>query len=147
MRAALLVTPTCSQCSARLQAGNPASLSHNYTVSYNVCALYDQFKVWKSGATVPVKLQLCDASGANHSSPGIVVTANQLALVGGALNLPPEDSGNANPDSNFRYDAGLQGYIFNLSTSGLGAGTWQVSFSVAGDPAPAGTHSVRFGIK
>jgi hypothetical protein len=129
------------------QAGNPASLTHSYTVTYNVCALYDQFKVWKSGATVPVKLQLCDANGANQSSPGIVVTANQLALAGGALNLPPEDSGNANPDSNFRYDAMLQGYIFNLSTKGLGSGTWKLGFSAAGDPAPLGTHSVTFGIK
>jgi hypothetical protein len=129
------------------RAGNTSTLTHDYMVSYNVCALYDQFKVWKSGATVPVKFQLCDAGGANQSSSGIVVTANQLSLVGGALDLPPEDSGNANPDSNFRYDSGLQGYIFNLSTKGLSSGTWRLSFSASGDPAPAGTHGLRFGIR
>jgi len=141
------VGPKSFTVSAMDNAGNTASLTHNYAVSYNVCALYDQFKVWKSGATVPVKLQLCDADGANQFAPGILVTANQLSLVGGALDLPPEDSGNANPDSNFRYDAALQGYIFNLSTKGLGSGTWELSFSAAGDPAPVGTHGVRFGIK
>jgi hypothetical protein len=29
----------------------------------------------------------------------------------------------------------LQGYIFNLDTGGLHAGTWQLRFRVPGDPA------------
>ena len=52
--------------------------------------------------------------------------------------------GSANPDSNFRYDATLNGYIYNLSTSGLSSGTWQLNFKVAGDPIPhAETFDVR----
>ncbi len=48
-----------------------------------------------------------------------------------------EDSGNANPDFNFRYDAGLGaggGYIFNLSTKtpGYNTGSWKVVFTVNG---------------
>jgi hypothetical protein len=113
----------------------------------DVCALYDQFKVWKSGATAPVKFQLGDANGANQSSAGIVVTANQLGLVGGALDLPPEDSGKANPHSNFRCDAERLGHRCSLRTKGLGSGTWRLSLSAAGDPAPAGTHRLTFGIK
>ena len=42
------------------------------------------------------------------------------------------DSGNANPDSTFRYDASLQGYIFNISTKGM-SGTYDVRFRVGAD--------------
>ena len=38
------------------------------------------------------------------------------------------DAGNANPDSTFRYDASLAGYVFNLSTKGLEAGRYVLSF-------------------
>jgi hypothetical protein len=47
----------------------------------------------------------------------------------------PEDSGNANPDNDFRYDAALGdtgGYIFNLSTRGLASGTYVLRFEVVG---------------
>ena len=53
-------------------------------------------------------------------------------------------SGNANPDNNFRFDATLNGYIYNLSTKGLSTGTWQLSFTVAGDPI---IHVVQFDLK
>lgn len=33
------------------------------------------------------------------------------------------DTGNANPDDNFRYSEDLTGYIFNLKTTGLVPGT------------------------
>ena len=54
------------------------------------------------------------------------------------------DSGNANPDSNFRYDTTLGGYIFNLSTSGLGTGTYTLSFTAGSDPT---THAVQFQVR
>ena len=47
-----------------------------------------------------------------------------------------EDSGNSNPDSDFRFDATLGstgGYIFNLKTTGLSTGTYKVNFTVTGD--------------
>jgi hypothetical protein len=37
------------------------------------------------------------------------------------------------PDSAFRYDEELEGYIFNLSTRALSGGTWELRFTVAGD--------------
>jgi hypothetical protein len=46
------------------------------------------------------------------------------------------DSGNANPDNNFRFDPTLGstgGYIFNLSTKGLTTGTYDLNFTVTGD--------------
>jgi len=65
-------------------------------------------------------------------------------IVGSATNesighhTVPEDPGNANPDGNFRYDAGLPGYIYNLKTTGLAGGTWELRFRVAGDPTEHG---------
>ena len=38
-----------------------------------------------------------------------------MTRTGNAAPGPLDDTGNANPDSDFRYDAALQGYVFNLS--------------------------------
>src|SRR4029078_5372325 len=87
-----------------------------------VCALYDQTKSVKQNATVPVKFYLCTTSGQDVSSAGVVVTAVSLMPTAGSATGTIEDSGNANPDNNFRFDATLGpsgGYIFNLSTKGL----------------------------
>ena len=105
--------------------------------AFNICLLYDPTRAHRSGSTIPIKLQLCDASG-NLSSPNIVLTALNVQLVSSTAPGPVEDSGSANPDSNFRYDAslgGTGGYIFNLSTRGLATGTYNLSFKVVGaDP-------------
>ena len=71
------------------------------------------------------------------SSPGTVVNATGVVKVDSASSAVVDDSGNANPDFNFRYDAGLSaggGYIFNLSTKtpGYNTGTWKVVFTVNG---------------
>jgi hypothetical protein len=39
---------------------NSTSLGVSYTVSYGICPLYDQSHAVKSGATIPIKLQLCN---------------------------------------------------------------------------------------
>ena len=123
--------------------GNSSSASTSYTVAFKICALYDQTKAHKSGSTVPVKLQLCDVNGVNYSSSSIVVKAisvTKLDNSAGAL----DDSGSANsPDLNFRYDASLSGYIFNLSTKGLTTGTWKLTFTVDGQ----GSYFVKFDVK
>ena len=51
-------------------------------------------------------------------------------------------AGNANPDNNFRFDAGA--YIFNLKTTGYPTGSYLLGFVVSGDPT---THTVQFSIK
>lgn len=127
-------------------AGNTSIEEVSYTVNYGVCALYDQSKSHKSGSTVPIKLQLCDANGVNYSSSGIVLNAAGLSKIGNSASaILAEDSGNANPDSNFRYSADLEGYIFNLSTKSLTTGTWKLSFKVGG--VTAGAYSVEFMVK
>jgi len=55
-----------------------------------------------------------------------------------------DDSGNANPDFDFRYDSGLGGYIFNLSTTGYGTGTYTLNFTANGDPT---THNTTFAVR
>ena len=104
---------------------------------YAICPLYDQTKSHKAGSTVPIKLQLCDAAGTNLSSAAIVVNAITPLTKLDSTPSPVEDAGSANsPDHDFRYDAtlgGTGGYIFNLSTAGLTAGTWTLRFTVNGD--------------
>ena len=105
--------------------------------AFNICLLYDPTRAHRRGSTIPIKLQLCDMSG-NLSSPNIVLTALNVQLVSSTAPGPGKDSGNANPDNNFRYDASLGGkggYIFNLSTRGLATGTYNLNFKVVGaDP-------------
>jgi hypothetical protein len=118
------------------------------TVGYGVCALYDQTKAVKRNATVPVKFYLCTASGQDVSSAAIVVTATTLTPTMGSVSAEVEDSGNANPDNNFRYDPSLGpsgGYIFNLSTKGVPAAMWRLTFTVGG--ASFGTYTLDFGVK
>jgi hypothetical protein len=126
--------------------GNQSNASASYTVGYGVVALYDQTKSVKRGATIPIKVRLVDANGANVSSPAVVLNAVKLVLVGGgASDAIVSDQNNANGDGNFRYDASLGGYIFNLSTKNMGLidGTWRMYFAPAGDST---THFVQFGV-
>jgi hypothetical protein len=103
---------------------------------YRVCLLYDPTKAVKSGSNIPIKLQLCDSSGNDLSSSSIVLQATRVVQVSTSISGAVEDSGNANPDNNFRFDATLGstgGYIFNLKTTGLSTGTYAVNFTVTGD--------------
>jgi predicted extracellular nuclease len=123
-------------------AGNPASASVTYNVTVGVCALYDQSQVKKAGSTVPIKVQLCDGNGANLSSDSTVLTATGVTGDGGSF--AAQDSGNANPGGNFRYDPTFNGYIFNLSTKGFTGGTYVLHFTVQGDAAD---HTVQFQLR
>lgn len=103
---------------------------------YGVCLLYDPTKAVHSGASIPVKLQLCDGSGNDLSSTGITVHAVSVTLTSFSISGAVEDSGSANPDSDFRFDSTLGitgGYIFNLKTTGLSTGTYSLNFTVTGD--------------
>ena len=111
---------------------------------YGLCLLYDPGKSHKQGSTVPLKLQLCDSTGQNVSSSSHVVHVTGLTKVDDSSSAVVEDSGHANPDDDFRYDAELAGYIFNLSTKELTSGTWRVSFTVDGGST---TYSLTFDVR
>jgi hypothetical protein len=128
---------------ARVTSLSPFVVAQLRGVVYGVRVLYDETKTHKSGSTVPVKLQLTNASGANVSSPTLVVKSVGTKLVSKNAAGVPEDAGKSNPDSDFRYDAGLGGYVFNLKTTGYAPGTYVLTFRVAGDPT---AHTVQFRI-
>ena len=121
---------------------NSASGSGTLTVGYGIVALYDQTKVHQSGSTIPIKLEITDANGNNLSSAGTVVTAVGISLVSTSVYGPVEDAGNANPDNNFRFTG--DSYIFNLKTTGLATGVYNLYFTVGADPT---LHTVQFQIK
>ncbi len=128
--------------------GHTAAQGVNYQVAYAICALYDSVHPFQIGATIPIRLQLCDANGSNVSSALLGVTAIGVRLVSSSISDQPLQAPSAaNPDSNFRFDPTLGatgGYIYNLSTRGLASGTYELQFSAANDPT---THSVPFGVK
>ena len=129
------------------QASNQATASVGYAVGYGICFLYDQTKAVHSGATVPIKLTLCDAAGVNQSSPAITLNAVGVTEIStgapGALDSP----GSSQPDNNFRFDPDVAvggGYHFNLSTAGLATGTYALSFTAGGDPT---VHLAQFQVQ
>ncbi len=124
----------------------PSADSLSQLVTYGVCALYDQTRSVHSGAVFPIGVALCNASGTDVSSSTTVLHATALTMLSTFVG-PPESPGNANPDSDFRFDGTLGvagGYIFNLGTTGLASGTYGLQFTATGDPV---THSVGFGVK
>lgn len=125
----------------------PSSGSLSQSVEYGLCLLYDQTMGVHSGAVIPIKLELCDANGNNLSTSSIILHATGVVLV--STNTPGtlESPGNANPDNDFRFDPMLGsggGYIFNLKTSGLGTGTYNLQFTAGNDPVP---HAAQFEVK
>jgi probable HAF family extracellular repeat protein len=130
-------------------AGNLASPSSvSYTVTYATpaaCVLYDQTKAVKTGSAVPVIFELCDANGADVSTSSIVVTAETITRLG--TQIVSRARGGANGDNKFRFDATLGSsgaYVYNLSTKGLAAGTYELNVSVAGDPV---SHQLQFRVR
>lgn len=120
-------------------------VSGHLDVTYNVCLLYDPTKVVKAGSTVPLKVQLCSATGANVSAAATLLTAEQVSLISSTVAGTALDAGNANPDGNFRFDETLgPGYAFNLKTTGLAMGIYDLTFSASADPR---THAIRFQVK
>lgn len=117
---------------------NSSQVEHSYAVTYRICPLYDQDRtLGRAGSVVPIRVSLCDATGANVSSPSITLTATSVD----GTSPPPDTVGQSNPDQQFRYDASLDGYVYNLTTRGLTSGVHTLTFEAEGDPIP---HSVSF---
>ena len=125
-------------------AGNPASKTVNYTVSYGVKTLHDVTKLHKSGSTVQLELQLVNAANLNLSSAGILVTAISVTRVTSSASGAIEEYNDDDPDSNFTFQNGQKAYRFKLKTTGYAAGTYLLSFRAGLDPT---IHTVEFRIK
>ena len=120
----------------------PSSDTATLSVTFNICLLYDPTKAVKSGATYPIKIQLCDVNGNNVSSSDIVVHAVNIQQVSTLSYGDVITSGDANPDNNFRFDNGM--YILNLKTTGLTTGVYNLYFTAGDDPV---LHSLEFQVK
>ena len=112
------------------------------SVTFNICLLYDPTKAVKSGATYPIKIQLCDINGNNVSSADVVLHAENVQQVSTSAYGDVITAGNSNADNNFRFDNGY--YILNLKTTGLSTGTYKLYFTAGDDPV---LHSVEFQVK
>jgi len=123
-------------------AGNTTTSNQTYTVAYNQCVLFDATKSYQSGSTVPIKLQLCDATGANVSDAAVPLVATSVYLVSTSASGPLAYSGNANPDNEFRFAGG--NYVFNLSLKGFAHGTYALTYRAGTDPT---IHVVQFQVK
>jgi probable HAF family extracellular repeat protein len=123
------------------------SLSPFYLVrtTQHIAPMFDTAKAYKRGRTIPIKLRLMSSANTNLSSPSRALTARNLLLTGGNTTSSMVDPGNANPDSNFRYDASLGGYIFNLSTNELSPGTYVLSLYAG--PIRSFFYTIRFEVK
>ncbi|HJU12108.1 MAG TPA: hypothetical protein VJ728_14585, partial [Candidatus Binataceae bacterium] len=125
--------------------GAPQSV--DYTVAYKVCVLYDPSRSVQSGSTIPLKIQLCDASNNDASSSSVIVHAVSLVQSSTSASELVQSSGSANPDNDFRYDNTLGstgGYIFNLSTRGLSTGSYALTFTAGADPT---MHTLVFQVR
>jgi Bacterial Ig-like domain len=120
----------------------PSSDTATLSVSFNICLLYDPTKAVKSGATYPIKIQLCDVNGNNVSSADTVVHAVNIQQISTSAYGDVITAGEANPDNNFRFDNGM--YILNLKTTGLSTGVYNLYFTAGDDPV---LHSVQFQVK
>jgi hypothetical protein len=110
----------------------------------HILPLFDTSKAYKAGSTVPVKLQLLSAANANLSSAALKLKTRELIRLQDGTATSVIDAGNSNPDGDFRFDptiGGTGGYIFNLSTKGLTAGTYDFFWMAEGDPTE---HKLEF---
>ncbi|MDQ3906899.1 MAG: Ig-like domain-containing protein, partial [Acidobacteriota bacterium] len=103
-------------------------------VNRKIVPLFDKAQGYNAGSTVPVKVKLTDLAERNLSSSSIVLNARGIRLGGSSTSSSVSDSGNANPDNNFRFvttDGGS--YIYNLSTKGFTPGRYVLSMYVGRD--------------
>ena len=121
---------------------SPSTDTATLSVSFNICLLYDPTKAVKSGATYPIKIQLCDINGTNVSSADTVLHAVDIEQISTAAFGDVITAGNANGDDNFRFDNGA--YILNLKTTGLSTGVYKIYFTAGDDPV---LHSVEFQVR
>jgi hypothetical protein len=113
-------------------AGNSTTVSCPYTVQYGTSLLYKAPMSAKSGSTIPIKLELVNASKANLSSSGIALNALCVVPVG-STDCSNAVGSNSGPFTFLTSLAPGGGYQFNVKTTGLALGTYQLLFRAAGE--------------
>jgi hypothetical protein len=123
-------------------AGSPnyqpsASAPVSIVITYAVCPPNGNDNPRNTGSVLPLRVRVCNASGANVGSAALAVTAVDLAPSGSL-----GDGGRTNPGNVFRFDGGQ--YIYNLPTRGLAAGGYTVGFTIGNDPT---VHRIGFTLR
>jgi hypothetical protein len=113
-------------------AGNAAARTVNFDVRYIFSGFLppvaaDGSGVYQLGRTIPIKFQLRDGNQVDVSTASAVLAVQQFSEqtpVGPITDVA--SAGDANTGNKFRYDAEDRQYIFNLNTTSLSPGTWQL---------------------
>jgi hypothetical protein len=109
------------------------------TVTGGVCE-FQATQDAQAGRTIVIKVSVCSPTGRDLSSESVTLTAFELVGPGGTTT--PQSTGNANAGGVFRKTG--KTYSYNLKTTGLTAGAYQLKFRVSGDSIP---QTVRFSIR
>jgi hypothetical protein len=110
------------------------------TVTGGVCE-FQATENANSGRTIVIRVSLCSPTGRDLSSESVRLTVSEIIGPGGA-SITAQGEGNSNPGGVFRKTG--KTYSFNLKTTGLASGAYQLKFRVSGDPVP---QTVRFSIR
>jgi hypothetical protein len=94
------------------------------------CLQYDPLKAHQRGSTIPLKIQLCDATGAPATSPAIIV-AVEIRRADGTSPMPASAPGNSHPNGVFKLNSGVHSYNLNLDKS-IPSGSWYLAVTVNG---------------
>lgn len=89
----------------------------------------DDSSIFKLGSTVPVKFALADAAGAPVPTGAATLDVAKLSNAIEGTFVEAATSGSANAGNTFRADA-TGGYIYNLGTKPLSAGTWSLRITL-----------------
>jgi hypothetical protein len=110
------------------------------TVTGGICE-FEATQDAHAGQTIAIKVSVCSPTGRDLSSESVTLTAFELVKPNGTTTAP-QNAGRSNPGNVFRKTG--KGYTYNLKTTGLAAGAYQLRFRVSGDPIP---QIVRFSIR
>ncbi|MDR7361038.1 pullulanase X25 domain-containing protein [Nocardioides marmoribigeumensis] len=117
---------------AATYSGDDASASSasgplSQQVGYGTRLRYDASKSNRAGSTVPVKVQLVDATGTNVSAPGTTLTVTGFS---------PSPAPGTAPSGTFTSMTSAQGayYQLNVRTTRYPKARYQLSFTATGDP-------------
>jgi hypothetical protein len=121
---------TLVTCTATDSHRNSASASFTITVTFSWSGLLqpinvDGSSVFKLGRTVPVKFSLTELSASITNALAKLTIAKVTNSVAGSV-IEADSTSAADIGNQFRYDPSAGQYIYNLATSGLSQGTWQL---------------------
>ncbi len=109
-------------------------------VTYAIKKHSGTFRPVRSGAELPIRLEVTDAWGKNLSSAHLTVTA--ISLIGpNGQRYSPHAEGRTDANNAFCHVHG--GYVYDLDTHGLPAGTYTLLVKVSNDPV---LHVITFGV-